>query len=197
MYSEKTKEVVMQISEFVNQEYVGRFVEHNKEYGGTRHVRHKKKLKLITDHPLAKEELSICYMMVVNGEVKKIGQTSGKDGILGCMSFYGGAGQDDPSQTRYSINLLIRKEMEKGNDVEIYFQYEEPKEMTFNGATGPVTTIVPISAKVIESNCVNYHKEMAGKYPEWNFQEDGEKTSYPVWIKEDFANYVNKRKGKK
>ena len=47
MYSEKTKEVVMQISEFVNQEYVGRFVEHNKEYGGTRHVRHKKKLKLI------------------------------------------------------------------------------------------------------------------------------------------------------
>ena len=186
----------MNISEFKNQEYVGYFVESEKEYGGTKHVRHKRKLKLITDHPLAKRELSICYMMVVDGKVKKIGQTSGKDGIFGCMSFYGGAGQDDPSQTRYSINLLIREEMKKGNNVEIYFQYEEPKKMTFNGATGSVTTMVPISAKVIEGNCVEHYKEVTDGYPEWNFQEDGEKTSYPVWIKEDYANYVNKRKGK-
>ena len=135
--------------------------------------------------------------MVINGEVMKIGQTSGKDGILGCMSFYGGAGQDDPSQTRYAINLLIREEMDKGNDVEIYFQYEEPKKMTFNGATGPVTEMVLMDPKFIETNCIEHYKKVTGKYPEWNFQEDGEKASYPVWIKEDFANYVNMRKGKK
>jgi|TARA_B110000285_G_C14883971_1_gene495272 hypothetical protein len=187
----------MKISEFANQEYVGRFVEHNKEYGGTKHVRHKRKLKLVTDQPLAKKELSICYMMVVGGEVKKIGQTSGKDGIFGCMSFYGGAGQDDPSQTRYSINLLIREEMERGNTVEIYFQYEELKEMTFNGATGDVTKKVLMSAKFIEDDCVEHYKEVTGGYPDWNFQEDGKKTSYPIRIKEDFANYVNMRKGKK
>ena len=187
----------MNIDEFRNQEYVGYFVESDNEYTGDKYVRHKRRLKLITDHPLLKKELAICYMMVVNNQVKKIGQTSGKGGIDGCMSFYGGAGQDDPSQTRYSINLLIREEMEKGNKVEVYFQYEYPREMTFTGATGAVTTLGGINAKVIEEDCLNYYKEKTNTYPEWNFQEDGKKTSFPDWLKEDFADYVSKRKGKK
>ena len=51
--------------------------------------------------------------------------------------------------------------------------------------------------KVIEEDCLNYYKEKTNTYPEWNFQEDGKKTSFPDWLKEDYADYVNKRKGKK
>jgi hypothetical protein len=53
-----------------------------------------------------------------------------------------------------------------------------------------------MSPKEIEENCINYHLKMAGKFPVWNFQEDGSKRSMPTRIKEAFADYTNKRKGK-
>ena len=184
----------MNISEFKNQEYVGYFVESDRdiiprEVGKPLHW--KRKLKFITNHPLAKEQLSICYMVVVDGEVKKIGQTSGKGGIKDCMDLYGGAGTDDPSISRFGVISLIREEIEKGSKVEIYFQYEEPKKMSFNGATGSVTTMVPISAKVIEEDCNDYHKKTTGLLPEWCFQENGQ--SWPVWVVEGLAADKSKR----
>ena len=184
----------MKISEFKNQEYVGYFVEHDKDIRpkvvGTPH-NWKRKLKLVTDHPLAKTHLSICYMIVVNGEIKKIGQTSGKDGILGCMSLYGAAGQDDPSISRFGVISLVREEMKNGNTVEVYFQYEEQKTLTIKGAIGDITVPVPISAKVIEDNCVEHYKEVSGVFPEWCFQENGQ--SWPLWVVESFTDYNSKR----
>ena len=187
----------MNISEYKFQEYVGNILEHDKEYGGTKYVMHKRKLKLESDKEIIKSKLAICYMIVVNDEIKKIGQTAGEGGLYSCMGFYGGAGMDDPSITRFGINLLMRKEMEKGNDVKIYFQYDLPHKHTFMGATGPVIKEVLMNAKDIEEDCLSHYVDITGKYPEWNFQEDGDKKSMPTWIKEAYAAYIGKRKGKK
>ena len=189
----------MKISKFLNAFYVGDIVHHHSEYKGKKHVRYKRKLTLkpLPEHKkIVKEKLAICYFMVINGEVIKIGQTSGEDGLHSCMSFYGVAGLDDPSQTRFGINFLMREEMEKGNVVQIWMQYDELFEHTFPGAIGPVTKMILMSPKAIEEDCIEYHLKTAVKFPVWNFQEDGSKQSMPVRIKEAFADYVNKRKGK-
>mgnify|MGYP000191551269 CR=1 FL=1 len=187
----------MNISEFPFQEYVGNILKHDKEYGGTKYVMHKRKLKLEFDKEIVKSKLAICYMIVVNDKIKKIGQTAGEGGLYSCMGFYGGAGMDDPSITRFGINLLMRKEMEKGNDVEIYFQYDKPHKHTFMGATGSVTKEILMDAGEIEKDCLSHYVDATEKYPEWNFQEDGDKKSMPTWIKESYAAYIGKRKGKK
>ena len=189
----------MKISEFPNAIYIGDIVHHHSETGSKKHVRYKRKLSLTTlpEHKkIVKEKLAICYFMVVNGEVMKIGQTSGEDGLHSCMGFYGIAGLDDPSQTRFGINFLMREEMEKGNVVQIWMQYDEPFEHKFMGAIGPVTKMVLMSPKEIEEDCIKYHLKMTSKFPVWNFQEDGSKQSMPVRIKEAFADYTNRRKGK-
>jgi len=189
----------MNISKFPNAFYVGDIVHHYNEYKGKKYVCYKRKLSLITlsEHKkIVKEKLAICYFMVINGEVMKIGQTSGEDGLHSCMGFYGVAGLDDPSQTRFGINLLMREEMEKGNVVQIWMQYDEPFEHTFMGAIGLVTKMVLMSPKEIEGNCIEYHLKTTDKFPVWNFQEDGSKQSMPARVKEAFADYINKRKGK-
>ena len=185
------------ISDFPFQEYVGQVVEHNREYTGKKYVLHKRKLILNSNHNSVKENLAICYMIVVMGRIKKIGQTSGEGGLWSCMQFYGGAGQDDPSITRFGINLLMRGEIKKGNAVDIYFQYDRPHKHTFNGATGPVTRNVLMSPKHIEEDCLSHYVATTGEYPDWNFQEDGNKQSMPLWIEESFAEYIHQRKGKK
>jgi len=187
----------MNILDFKFQECVGTIVEHDKEYTGTKHVKYKTKLKLVSNNKITKEKLACCYMIVVNGEIKKIGQTSGEGGLDSCMAFYGGAGMDDPSITRFGINALMRKELDLGNKIEIYFQYDRPHEYTFMGALGPVTKEVLMNAKDIEEDCLSHYVNVNESFPEWNFQEDGEKKSMPTWIKEEYAAYVNARKGKK
>ena len=189
----------MKISEFKYPIYIGNVVHHHSETASNKYVHYKRKLSLdyLPEHKkLVKEKLAICYFMVINGEVMKIGQTSGKNGLYSCMIFYGVAGLDDPSQTRFGINYLMREEMEKKNIVEIWMQYDEPFEHIFRGATGTVTKSILMNSKDIEESCIGYHVEKTGTYPEWNFQENGKKKSMPDRIKEDFADYTNKRKGK-
>ena len=72
----------------------------------------------------------------------------------------------------------------------------EPFEHKFMGAIGLVTKMVLMSSKEIEEDCIKYHLKTTSKFPVWNFQEDGSKRSMPVRIKEAFADYTNKRKGK-
>ena len=193
----KSENDMIDISDFPFQEHAGQIVEYNKNYKGKKYVLHKTKLILDSGHDEVKENLAICYMMVVMGGIKKVGQTSGEGGLWSCMSFYGSAGQDDPSITRFGINLLMREEIKKGNAVDIYFQYDRPHWHTFNGAVGEVTQKVLMSAKHIEEDCLSHYVATTGKYPDWNFQEDGNKHSMPRWIEEEYGEYIHKRKGKK
>ena len=142
---------------------------------------------------MRKKHLGIVYFLAVNGEVVKIGQSSGKSGIAGCMGFYLGAGTDDPSDTRFAINYMMREEIKKGNKVEVYIQYEQPVKMMTRGITSVVELEVPVSPKAMEHLCQQDYKNVHGTLPPWNFQEAG--LPIPAHIQEMYAAYrVNRNK---
>lgn len=174
---------------------VGVMKENDKDYTGNNYVLYDRKLVVDYDENfpknLRKELLTIVYLMCVNGEIRKIGQTSGKGGISDCLSFYGGAGQDDPSNTRFGINALIREEITKGNEVEVYIKYEKPIEIDVDGFFTQSKKMVCVSAKGMEEQCLKDYKSVVGSYPEWNFQESG--LPLPQHITESYANYKMKR----
>lgn len=181
----------MHIKEIPNAIRVGSIAESTRKYGGSKHVLYDYKLTADIDFnfpkDLKKKHVSMVYIMVVNGVVYKIGQSSCKSGIDGCMSFYFSAGQDDPGINRFGINALIRKEMEEGRMVEIYMIYMEPIVVKTPTLFGEAEIVTPVSAKGMESECLKEYFEREGSYPVWNFQERNE--PLPSWIHKTFGQY--------
>jgi hypothetical protein len=141
---------------------------------------------------LKTQHLSIVYFILVNDEVYKIGQTSGKSGIYGCMNFYLNAGTDNPGPNRFAINYLMREELAKGNKIEVYMLYQEPIKVSIQSVSGKTHDILaPIDAKKIEETCVSDYIEMHGNHPVWNYQEAH--LDIPHHINEAFADYRTKR----
>jgi len=179
---------------------VGEIVESSKEYGGNKHVLYSKKLQVLYDKnlptSLKAQQLSIVYFFVSNGIIKKIGQTSGKNGIKGCLDFYCGAGQDDPGQARFVINWLIRDELKNSNKVEVYIKHLESVEVEIEGLTNTYKMLVPLDAKALEEASIkDYLKISNGSFPDWNFQESNKQV--PAHIDAAFAAYRAERaKGK-
>jgi hypothetical protein len=157
---------------------VGQIVLGTTDYIGNSYVLHKNALKLIYDENFPKhlknEHLALVYLFVINNIIYKIGQSSAKNGIAGCMSFYLKSGQDDPGSNRFFINLLIREELEKGNKVEVYMAYMDLIEVKVLGLTNNETIYVPISAKGIEEVFMKQYFQIENKYPKWNHQENNE-----------------------
>lgn len=157
---------------------VGKIIISGKIYQGPKHVHYKNKLELVLDAQLTKklstQHLSIAYIFTINGRIAKIGQTSGKGGIKACMSFYCNAGQDDPGPNRWAINWKIREQLELGHVVEVYMIYMSPIKVIAPGLWQTIEIETPVSAKCIEENCLHQFKEKTGRYPEWNYQENGQ-----------------------
>jgi len=178
---------------------VGVMRESDKDYSGNSYVLYNRKLIVEYDQKFPKDLrrklLTIVYVICINKIIKKIGQTSGKGGISSCLSFYGGAGQDDPSNTRFAINALMREEIAKGNEVEVYVKYEKPIECEVGGFFTQSKQQVCISAKGMEEHCLKDYKSILGSYPEWNYQENG--LPIPKHITESYANYKQKRSERK
>ncbi len=121
---------------------------------------------------LRKRYLGWVYIIVVDGVIYKIGQSSAKNGIEGTLGFYMSAGFDDPGINRFAINWLIRDEMDKGHKVEFYGIYQEPVVVEVEGFF-TTTHEEMISAKGMESACVSDYHSVEGDYPVWNYQESG------------------------
>ena len=185
----------MHISEVSNAIYVGEVAEAPKAYSGSRYVKYDKKLVLKYDDKFPKElrkkQVSMVYIITVNDVIYKIGQSSAEDGIHGCMSFYMGAGQDDPGQNRFTINYLMREERDYKSTIKIYFIYMDQIQVEVPGLYGKELVWTPVSAKAIEQLCLRQYQESTGKLPIWNFQERGE--AIPKHISESFADYKKRR----
>lgn len=165
------------------------------EYTGNAHTLYKKKLGLIYDDEFPKElktkHVSMVYLLVVNDEIVKIGQSSCKGGIKSCMAFYLNAGTDDPGVNRFAINWMMRDELNAGNKVEVFMLYMEPIEVEVPGLMENKKVIVPVSAKGMEETCIEQYIELEGDHPKWNYQESG--TPLPKNISEAFGDYKTKR----
>ena len=181
----------MEISKANNCVKVGEIILGTDSYNGTSVVYHKNALQINYDpeFPLSmkKKQLSIVYLFTVNGVIYKIGQSSGKGGIEGCLNFYLKSGQDDPGINRFSINLFIRAELKKRNKVEVYMAYMDLIEVEVLGLTKNEIVEVPISAKGMEQIFMKQYHSKVKSYPKWNYQENGE--PLPSSVAEAFGNY--------
>lgn len=188
----------MNIIDVPNAIRVGEIVHGTDEYAGPKHVLYQTKLVLNYDDNFPKKlknkHVSLVYILCVNGEIYKIGQSSTKSGIQGCMGFYLNAGQDDPGINRFAINWFMRDELDKGNKVEVYMIYMEPITVEVPGLFKSETIVVPVSAKGIEENCISQYNTIEGCYPRWNYQETG--VALPSEIHEAFGQYKIDRKTK-
>jgi hypothetical protein len=185
----------MKIQSVKNCIKVGHIVVSNVEYSGSSFVFHKKALELIYDNKfptdLKSKHLSLIYMFTVNGVIHKIGQSSAKNGIAGCMSFYLKSGQDDPGINRFSINIFIREEISRGNKVEVYMTYMDLIRVEVPGLIKNEVVEVPISAKGMEDLFMKQYYSREKRYPIWNYQENGE--PLPSKVAESFGEYKIKR----
>jgi len=130
------------------------------------------------DNKILKDNSGRVYIIVSNGVIKKIGGSEAKGGIKSTMSSYQGGLQGGPSIRTYGIHLLISEELEKGNKVEIYIITSEKKKMKVKGLFDEKEIEVG-AFRDMENRCKKDYKKIEGKYPPWNFQENGE-----IWRKD-------------
>ncbi len=130
------------------------------------------------------------YIIVVNGEIKKLGGSQGKGGPKSTMNFYQGAMQGGPSIRSYGIHLLIKKELEKGKKVEFYIILSKEAKAEIKGLFEAHKENI-VAYKEMEEKCNEDYKSVAGEYPEWHFQSRGKGKGYrwAKWIRRKYENY--------
>lgn len=177
----------MRISEVSTAKYVGKFSVNEDP---------SVKRNLNFEYALSKEEKSReggrVYLIVVNGEIFKIGGSQSKGGISSTLGFYIAGNTGRPSIRTYGINYLIEQELLKENLVEVYMIQSELISAPVCGLFG--TELEEVSAfKEMETKCVTQYVEKMNKHPKWNFQEAGAKWADDV--QEAYNTYMNKVKG--
>ena len=177
---------------------VGYITENPNIYKGNKYVLYLNKLKLIYDSNfpknLRRKQLSLVYFFVINGKIYKIGQSSSKTGINGCMNFYLSAGQDSSGPNRFAINYLVRECMKNGDKIEIYMEYEAPIKKQVKGIFSREEREVAPSAKDMEELFMKDFKSIENEYPLWNFQERS--VIIPKEIQKIYENYKSNRNKK-
>lgn len=125
------------------------------------------------DRKVLRDNAGRIYLIVSNGEIKKIGGSECKGGIINTMSFYQGGMQGGPSIRTFGIHILIKEELEKGNKVEIYMITSKKAKMKVKGLFSEEE--MEVSAfRDMENKCKQDYISIEGELPPWNFQERGE-----------------------
>ncbi len=138
----------------------------------------------ITDKTILKDESGRVYLLVVDGEIYKIGASNCKGGIKKTISVYRDlALSGGPSIRTYGIHILISEELKKGNSVEFYLIQSQKINIPIAGLFGiELKENVSVDCKEIENKCLSEFFNEVGAYPKWNFQEKHE--SWPEYIAE-------------
>ncbi len=130
---------------------------------------HRKRL----NNDVLKDNSGRIYLIVVNGQIMKIGGSQSKGGIKSTLSFYQGGLQGGPSIRTYGIHILLSEELEKGKKAEIYMITSQRARMKVKGLFSEDETEVS-AFKDMEDKCKKDYVDKEGTYPPWNFQEKGE-----------------------
>lgn len=134
------------------------------------------------------ENVARVYLIVVDGEIKKIGGSQSEGGIKNTLSIYRDGGtKGRPSIRSFGIWYFLYSTILEGKKIEFYMIYQENFEKDIKGLFGiKKVKNAYISYKLIEQCCVeDYLKTENGKYPEWNVQEQG--MDWPLEIKNEHA----------
>ncbi|EAI9066039.1 type II restriction endonuclease [Campylobacter lari] len=134
------------------------------------------------------ENVARVYLIVVDGEIKKIGGSQDKGGIKGTLSIYRDGGiKGRPSIRSYGIWYFLYHTILQGKKIEFYMIFQENFEKDIKGLFGyHKIKNASISYKFIEECCnKDYLAFENNKYPDWNVQEQG--MDWPEDIKNEHA----------
>ena len=139
-------------------------------------------LKNVTS--LLKNESGRCYIITSNDEICKIGYSDCKGGIKQTIKSYRDQGNSgSPSDRTHGIHIYIAEELLKGNRVEFYFCLLEPIHQEIILMNGSKTKLLTsISGKFLEEKNKELFKNIEGKYPKWNLQENND--CWPTYVTE-------------
>lgn len=144
------------------------------------------------------QNLARVYIIVVNGEIKKIGGSQAAGGIKNTLAIYQDGGvKGRPSIRSYGIWYFLYHTILSGKKIEFYMIYQENFEKDIKGLFGArKVKEAYISYKLIEQCCIeDYLNVEDGKFPEWNVQEQG--MDWPLNVKDDHAQLLKKSSSRK
>lgn len=137
---------------------------------------------------ILRENVARVYLIVVNGEIKKIGGSQADGGIKATLQIYqdGGVG-GRPSIRSFGVWYFLYHTILTGAKIEFYMIYQPNFGKKIKGLFGEkLVRNAYISYKLIEQCCVkDYLARENGKFPEWNVQEQG--ADWPLQIKNEHA----------
>ncbi len=152
--------------------------------------------------PLPKDILtrnySRVYLIVVDGQIKKIGASQDKGGIKGTLSIYKDGGiKGRPSIRSFGIWYFLYYSILQKKKIEFYMIYHDDFETEVKGLFGThLITNANINCRLIEECCIkDYLSKENNKYPEWNVQEQG--LDWPDEIKAEHSNITKMSLGRK
>lgn len=134
------------------------------------------------------ENVARVYLIVVDGEIKKIGGSQAVGGIKNTLEIYRDGGvKGRPSIRSVGVWYFLYHTILEGRKIEFYMIYQENFEKEVKGLFGlKKIKNASISYKFIEQCCVEDYLDFEnGKYPDWNVQEQG--MDWPREIKDEHA----------
>jgi len=134
------------------------------------------------------QNLARVYLIVVNGEIKKIGGSQAEGGIKSTLEIYKDGGvKGRPSIRSFGVWYFLYYTILEGKKIEFYMIYEENFAKEIKGLFGKKRIENAfVSYKLIEQCCIeDYLETENGAFPEWNVQEQGK--DWPINIKNKHA----------
>ena len=135
-----------------------------------------------------KQNVARVYLIVVDGEIKKIGGSQAVGGMKNTLEIYRDGGVNGrPSIRSFGVWYFLYHTILSGAKIEFYMIYQENFTKEIKGLFGlKKVANAYISYKLIEECCVeDYLARENGKHPEWNVQEQGK--DWPLDIKNEHA----------
>ncbi|RVY64348.1 GIY-YIG nuclease family protein [Helicobacter pylori] len=133
------------------------------------------------------------YLIVVDGEIKKIGGSQADGGIKSTLNIYKDGGvKGRPSIRSFGVWYFLYHTILTGAKIEFYMIYQPNFETQVKGLFGfHAIKGASISYKLLEQACLtDYRNNNNDALPEWNEQEQGK--DWPNDIKDEHANTTQK-----
>ncbi|MFL1971544.1 GIY-YIG nuclease family protein [Helicobacter pylori] len=133
------------------------------------------------------------YLIVVDGEIKKIGGSQADGGIKSTLNIYKDGGvKERPSIRSFGVWYFLYHTILTGAKIEFYMIYQPNFETQVKGLFGfHAIKDASISYKLLEQACLtDYRNNNNDALPEWNVQEQGK--DWPNDIKDEHANTTQK-----
>ena len=140
---------------------------------------------------LIKQENGRIYFIIVDNQIKKIGCSECKGGMKTTFSFYKGGLGGSPSLRTFGIHHLIFDELNQNRNVELYGMWNNPIKVKVQGLFGEEEQEIFPAIRSMEDKCRLEYKEVYGRYPDWNFQENAEQ--WPSNIQDKYKEQVQQR----